>query len=90
MARSGSFLKTGSIPDLEVIFTDLFVFGSRKPLCDAFLFSWVLFSFLNSRFPFSPSKSSEALCYIRTALKSIEKVVNLDVRGKSIAIGAYS
>ena len=30
MARSGSFLKTGSIPDLEVIFTDLFVFGSRK------------------------------------------------------------
>ena len=39
---------------------------------------------------FSPSKSSEALCYIRRALKSIEKVVNLDVARKSIAIGAYS
>ena len=39
----------------------VFVFGSRKPLCDAFLFSWVLFSFLNSRFPFSPSKSSISL-----------------------------
>lgn len=32
------------------------LFGSRKPLCDAFSFSWVLFSFLNSGFPFSPSK----------------------------------
>lgn len=30
MARSGSFLKIVSIPDLEVIFIDLFVFGSRK------------------------------------------------------------
>ena len=39
----------------------LFVFGSRKPLCDAFLFSCVLFSFLNSEFPFSPSKSSISL-----------------------------
>lgn len=38
-----------------------FVFGSRKPLCDAFSFSWVLFSFLNSGFPFSPSKSSISL-----------------------------
>ena len=39
----------------------LFVFGSKKPLCDAFLFSWVLFSFLNSGFSFSPSKSSISL-----------------------------
>ena len=38
-----------------------FFFGSRKPPCDAFLFSWVLFSFLNSEFPFSPSKSSISL-----------------------------
>ena len=38
-----------------------FFFCSRKPPCDAFLFSWVLFSFLNSGFPFSPSKSSISL-----------------------------
>ena len=63
----------------------LYHWATREALND---FLKVIFSCWN--LVFSPSKSSEALCYLRIALNSIGKVVNLDVRRKSIAVGAYS